>query len=350
MQIEGQVIGQDSRPYIIAELSANHNGSLQVALNLIEQAAAQGADAIKIQTYTADTLTIDASTSDFVIDSGLWKGKTLHSLYDQAHTPWDWHQALFRRAREVGIPIFSSPFDSTAVELLESLGAPAYKIASFEIVDHDLIKSVARTKKPLILSTGLANSEEIGEALEVALSAGAAADQVALLHCLSSYPADPSEYKLGSINELKRLFGVEVGLSDHSIGNDVAISAVALGATLVEKHFTADKNAGGPDDSFSMDSTDLGRLRTSLDNAWQARGFDDFRVQPSELPNVRFRRSLYVVQDVPAGTKILAHQVRSIRPGYGLAPKYLDQVIGKVTSRDLKRGERVTPALLRELV
>jgi len=349
MQIDGRLIGDLTRPYVIAELSANHNGSLDTALGLIELAKTNGADAIKLQTYTADTLTIDASTPDFVIDSGLWKGRTLYDLYGQAHTPWEWHPALFAKAREVGISIFSSPFDVGAIELLESLNAPAYKIASFELVDLELVAAVARTKKPLIFSTGLANHEEIGEALEVARSAGAKEEQIALLHCLSAYPADPAEYKLHTIQELKKSFGLEVGLSDHALGNAVAIAAVALGANLVEKHFTSDKEAGGPDDSFSMDSDDLQSLRFSLDAAWGARGFDDYRIQPGEAPNLRFRRSLYVVEDIPSGTTISPKQVRAIRPGYGIAPKHLAEIIGKTSPRALKRGEPVTPSILSEL-
>ena len=349
MKINGRVIGDSESPYVIAELSANHNGSLGTALKLVELAKKSGADAIKLQTYTADTLTIDASSPDFVIDSGLWKGRTLYELYDQAHTPWEWHPAIFAKAREVDISIFSSPFDLGAIELLESLGAPAYKIASFELIDHELVAAVARTKKPLILSTGLANYEEIAESLEVALSSGATSEQIALLHCLSAYPADPAEYKLHTIQELKKSFAVEVGLSDHSLGNSVAVSAVALGANLVEKHFTSDKEAGGPDDSFSMDANDLQSLKLSLDVAWKARGFDNYRTQPGEAPNLRFRRSLYVVEDIPSGTTISQKQVRAIRPGYGVAPKHLPDIIGKTYSRALKRGEPITPSILSEL-
>lgn len=349
MKIDDRLIGNSAPPYIIAELSANHNGSLETALNLIASAKANGADAIKLQTYTADTLTIDSSKSDFLIHSGLWQGRTLYQLYDQAHTPWEWHGKLFAEARKIGISIFSSPFDLQAIELLESLSTPAYKIASFELIDHELVAAVASTGKPIILSTGLANSQEIEEALNVALSAGAKIENIALLHCLSSYPAPPEEYNLGTIVEMKRLFGTEIGLSDHSLGNEVAISAVALGANLVEKHFTSDRKGGGPDDSFSMDADGLDNLRASLNVAWKARGYDNFRIQPSEVDSLRYRRSLYVVRDVAAGQKIEKSDVRSIRPGYGIAPKHLTELLGLIAPFKLSRGERVSEDLFAEI-
>lgn len=347
MKIENREIGQQSRPYIIAELSANHNGSLDRAMSLIGAAKASGADAIKLQTYTADTLTINSTKPDFVIKGGLWDKRTLYDLYQEAHTPWHWHEDLFLEAKLNDITIFSSPFDSTAVDLLENLGAPAYKIASFEIVDLALIKTVASTGKPLIISTGLATLNEIEEAFGTAKEAGA--KEVALLHCLSSYPAPPSEYKLNSIQRLRQIFGCESGLSDHTVGNDIAIASVALGATIIEKHFTQDTSGDGPDDSFSMDASDLKRLRQSVDTAWSSLGFDDFRVQESEKANLRFRRSLYFVRDVRAGQVLTVDDVRSIRPGFGVAPKHLAGLVGLPAPQSFSAGERVTPELLSAL-
>lgn len=340
MKIDGIEINTNSEPYIIAEISANHNGSIENAKHLIQQAKKCGASAIKLQTYTADTLTIDSSSKDFVIQDGLWASRTLYDLYSQASTPWEWHQELFQEASRLGITIFSSPFDETAVELLESLGAPAYKVASFEIIDLSLISTIASTGKPLILSTGLANIREIEEAYSVALESGAS--EVALLHCLSSYPAPPSEYKLGTISQLRELFNCEVGLSDHTIGNEVAIAAIALGASIIEKHFTLDVQGGGPDDSFSMSPQGLQELRDSATIVWQARGFDDFAIQPSEEKNIRFRRSLYVVQDIQVGDAVTRENVRSIRPGYGIPPKFLGELIGKKSPLPLKAGERIS--------
>ena len=350
MKINGQVIGEAERPYIIAELSANHNGSLETATRLIGMAKAGGADAVKLQTYTADTLTIDSDSEDFLIKSGLWKGKTLYELYQQAHTPWDWHQRLFEEAARVGITIFSSPFDTTAIELLERLGAPAYKIASFEANDLELIANAASTRKPLIISTGLASRSDIGEAVEAALSAGASRNQLALLHCLSAYPAPPEEYKLDTIPKLKQEFGLEVGLSDHTIGNEIAIGAVALGARIIEKHFTEDITGGGPDDSFSMDFDGLGSLRKSIDSVWQGRGFDNYRVQPSEIASLKYRRSLYAVRDIALGEKITLENVRSIRPGYGVAPKELGKLLGMSSPKSLLRGEPITQGFVETCV
>ena len=340
MKIENREIGQQARPYIIAELSANHHGSIDRALSLIGTAKASGADAIKLQTYTADTLTIDSSKPDFVIKGGLWDKRTLYDLYQEAHTPWHWHKELFLEAKSHDITIFSSPFDSTAVDLLENLGAPAYKIASFEIVDLELIKTVASTGKPLIISTGLANLNEIEEAFDTARQAGA--EVVALLHCLSSYPAPPSEYKLNSIQRLRETFGCEAGLSDHTVGNDIAIASVALGATIIEKHFTQNTSGDGPDDSFSMDASDLVRLRQSVDTAWSSLGFDEFQVQESEKNNLRFRRSLYFVRDIVVGQIFTDKDVRSIRPGYGVEPKHLASLIGRPSPENYSAGDRVT--------
>ncbi len=348
MIIDSRRIGSDSEPYIIAEISANHNGSLSRALELIQAAKRAGASAVKLQTYTADTLTIKSSGLDFQIRGGLWNGRTLHDLYQQAHTPWEWHRDLFEAAADAGITIFSSPFDSTAIDLLEKLNAPAYKIASFEIVDHDLIRRAASTGKPLIISTGLANFEEIQEAYQIAIEAGA--DGVALLHCLSSYPAPPSEYKLGTISALKKSFDCEIGLSDHTIGNDIAIASVALGATIIEKHFTWDSDGGGPDDSFSMDPAGLTSLRNSVNAAWQSMGFDNYRVQPSEVDNIRFRRSLYFVSDIVEGQEITHEHIRAIRPGYGIAPRWLPDLIGRKSTTSASRGDRVTAEFLESIL
>ena len=344
MKIDGREIGSNSKPYIIAEVSANHNGSLDRALNLIRLGKQAGADAIKLQTYTPDSLTIDAPTPDFLIHGGLWDKRTLYDLYSEAQTPWDWHEALFEEARNQDITMFSSPFDADAIDLLETLNCPAYKIASFEIIDLALIRKAASTGKPLIISTGLANRDEIREAVETARESGAS--EIALLHCLSSYPAPPSHYKLGTIPVLRQDFGCEIGLSDHTIGNDVAIASVALGASLVEKHFTLDRNGNGPDDSFSMDVDGLAALRSSLDVAWSSLGFDDFKIQESEKENLRFRRSLYFVRNVALGEVISESDVRSIRPGYGVAPKNLSRIIGVRCPIDVVRGQRVTQDFL----
>lgn len=340
MKIESREIDSTNPPYIIAEISANHNGSLETAINLIRAAKENGADAVKLQTYTADTLTLKSTKPDFLIKGGLWDGRSLHDLYQEAHTPWHWHADLFSEAKSEGITIFSSPFDATAVDLLENLNAPAYKIASFEIVDHELIRIAAQTGKPLIISTGLASLAEIEEAYDVATGNGAA--EVALLHCLSAYPSPAREYKLGSIQKLKEIFNCEVGLSDHTIGNDIAIAATSIGATLLEKHFTWDTNGGGPDDSFSMDSTGLKSLRSSVDVAWQSLGFANFEIQPSESQNIRFRRSLYFVKDIEAGEIITGDHVRSIRPGFGIPPKHLNELIGKESPITAEAGDRVT--------
>lgn len=348
MNIDGTEINASSQPYIIAEISANHNGSIRNAFDLIEQAKKCGASAVKLQTYTADTLTIDSSRPDFVIESGLWAERTLYDLYNEAHTPWGWHQELFQEASHLGITIFSSPFDKKAVELLESLGAPAYKIASFEIVDLALIRTAASTGKPLIISTGLANLEEIEEAYTVAHESGAS--DVALLHCLSSYPAPPEEYMLGSITRLREQFKCEVGLSDHTIGNEVAIAAVALGATIIEKHFTLDIEGKGPDDSFSMSPEGLLSLRRSTNTVCEALGFDNFAIQPSEARNIQFRRSLYCVRDIEAGETITDNHIRSIRPGFGISPKFLSQIVGRKSPKPLMSGDRVSWDYLEEVL
>jgi N-acetylneuraminate synthase len=335
-QIDGRQIGGGSPPYVIAELSANHNGRLETALSIVESAKASGADAVKLQTYRPDTITLDCDTPDFLIGSGLWAGRRLYDLYQEAHMPWGWHEPLFERARKLGISIFSSPFDSTAVDLLEDLNAPAYKIASFEAVDLPLIRYVARTGKPMIISTGMASPDEIAEAIDTARSNGCS--QLAILHCVSAYPADPADYNLATIPDMVRRFGVMTGLSDHTLDNATAIASVALGAPIIEKHFTLDRMGGGPDDSFSLEPAELTGLCKSVRTAWEAIGRVNYERKPGEGENLKFRRSLYVTRDVCAGQLADDSNVRSVRPGYGLACKYFDEVMGKPFLVDVKAG------------
>lgn len=333
IEIAGRRIAQDTPPYVIAELSANHLGKIDIALKSIEAAKSAGADAVKLQTYTPDTITLDSSGSDFRIEGGLWSGRTLYDLYREAHMPWDWHRPLFDYARELGITIFSSPFDRTAVDLLESLEAPAYKIASFEAVDLPLIRYAAQTGKPMIISTGMANAEEIGEAVAAARDGGC--QQIALLHCVSGYPAPASDYNLRTIADMAERFGTVVGLSDHTLDNITAFTSVALGAALIEKHFTLARSSGGPDSSFSLEPDELAALCTGARTAWEAMGQIDYGLKSSEIGNIKFRRSLYFVAPVKAGEPIPASAIRSVRPGYGLAPKCFDEVVGRRASRDI---------------
>lgn len=344
-QIDGRAIGTNHSPYIIAEMSANHNGSLETAFQIITAAKAAGADAVKIQTYTADTITLNSNTSDFQIKGGLWDGRTLYDLYREAHLPWDWHQPLFDFAREIGITMFSSPFDFTAVDLLEKLGAPAYKIASFEAVDLPLIRYVAQTGKPMIISTGMANAEEIAEAVDTARQAGCT--QLAVLHCVSGYPAPPQDYHLNTIPDMAKRFEVQVGLSDHTLDNTTAMAAVALGACIIEKHFTLDRNGGGPDDGFSLEPQDLLQLCRDSKTVWSALGNVEYGLKSSEQGNIQFRRSLYFVKDMKAGDVIEADCIRSVRPGYGLPPKYYDALLGKKLVDDVFAN---TPVLLNSFI
>lgn len=331
IEIDGTPIGRAHLPYVIAEISANHNGNIDTALRLIEAAKHAGADAVKLQTYTPDTITLNAETDDFKIKGGLWDGRTLYDLYQEAHTPWEWHKPLFAHAQQVGLTIFSSPFDSTAVDLLEDLNAPAYKIASFEAIDLPLIKYAASTGKPLIISTGMADAQEIQEAIEAARSGGC--KDLAVLHCVSGYPAPPEDYNLQTIPDMIQRFGLVTGLSDHTLDNTTAIASVALGASIIEKHFTLDRNGGGPDDSFSLEPRDLQALCQGAKTAWQSLGKVNYARKSSEQANVKFRRSLYFVRDLSPGDVVSAQDVRSVRPGYGLAPKHIEAVIGKKVTR-----------------
>ena len=342
--IAGRKVGVDYAPYIIAELSANHNGNIKTAFRIIEEAKKAGGDAVKLQTYTADTITLNCDTEDFKIRGGLWDGRTLYDLYQEAHTPWAWHAPLFEHARKLGITIFSSPFDNTAVDLLEDLNAPAYKIASFEAIDLALIKYVASTGKPMIISTGMADAEEIQEAIDAARSGGC--KELAILHCVSGYPAPTQDYNLHTIPDMINRFGLVTGLSDHTLDNTTAITSVALGASIIEKHFTLNRNGGGPDDSFSLEPADLAALCHGASTSWEAMGKVDYSRKSSEQANVKFRRSLYFVKDLKAGDVITADAVRSVRPGFGLAPKYLDKVMGKRVVQDIPRGTALSLELL----
>ncbi len=334
INIAGRRIAADTPPFIIAELSANHNGKLETALKIIDEAKKAGADAIKLQTYTADTITLDCDAEEFQIHGGLWDGKTLYKLYQEAQMPWEWHAPLFKRARQLGITIFSSPFDKTAVDLLEDLNAPAYKIASFEAVDLPLIKYVAGTGKPMIVSTGMADAEEIQEAIDAAREGGC--KELAILHCVSGYPAPAEEYNLRTLGDMMQRFGLVTGLSDHTLDNTTAITSVVLGASIIEKHFTLDRSGGGPDDSFSLEPAELLALCRDSKTAWAALGKVDYGRKSSEQGNAKFRRSLYFVKDIKAGDLITEDNVRSVRPGFGLPPKYLEQIIGKVAVQDIK--------------
>lgn len=334
MKIGTREISVNNPPYIIAEMSGNHNGDINRALKLIEVAAEAGADAVKLQTYTADTLTLKSNKPDFCISEGLWKGKNLHQLYDLAHTPWQWHRQLFNKATALGIDIFSSPFDDTAVNFLAQFNPPAYKIASFELIDHELVKKVAKTQKPMIMSTGMANIQEIEEALEVALEYGCG--QVALLHCVSGYPTPIEQTNLATITALANKFDLPIGLSDHTLGNTTAIASVALGATIIEKHFTLARAEGGPDAAFSLEPEELKALCNDVRDAWRAIGKPNFTLAASEQPNLIFRRSLYVCKNVKKGEVFTKDNIRCIRPGYGLAPKHLDIFLGLEATMDIE--------------
>jgi pseudaminic acid synthase len=334
--IAGRKIGSAYSPFVIAELSANHNGSLARALEIMEAAKQAGADAVKLQTYTADTITIDHDSSEFVIQSGPWSGRRLYDLYGEAHTPWDWHEKLFRKGRELGLIVFSSPFDFSAVSLLEELEAPAYKIASFEIIDLPLVRHCAATGKPLIISTGMAGLADIEAAVSIARAVGN--DNILLLHCTSGYPTPPEESDLRTVPHMAEAFGVPVGLSDHTLGLGVSIAAVALGAVAIEKHLTCRRDEGGPDAAFSLEPDEFRLLCENVQIAWRALGQVRYYHAASEAANLQFRRSLYVVANMRAGDRFSAENVRSIRPGYGLSPRFYDSVLGRRVTCDVRRG------------
>lgn len=338
ISIDGRKIGTDYAPYIIAEMSANHNGNIENAFKIIEQAKRCGADAVKLQTYTADTITLNSRAPEFMIRGTLWDGQSLHELYQKAHMPWDWHKPLFDFAREQGITIFSSPFDFSAVDLLESLNAPAYKIASFEMVDLPLICYVAQTGKPMIISTGMADADEIAEAVETAKSAGCR--ELVVLHCVSGYPAPAADYNLRTLPDMAARFDTLVGLSDHTLDNTTAVASVVLGACVIEKHFTLDRNGGGADDSFSLEPDGLQALCRDSKTAWQALGRVHYGLKSSEQGNVQFRRSLYFVKDLQKGDAIDGTCIRSVRPGFGIAPKHFDELIGKRLTRNVQANTK----------
>ena len=340
--IAGRAIGAQSRPYLIAEMSGNHNQSLERALAIVDAAAAAGADAVKLQTYTADTMTLDVRAPGFVIDDpdSLWAGRQLFDLYKEAYTPWDWHAPIMARANERGLHCFSSPFDESAVDFLTSLNVPAFKIASFENTDLPLIRKVAATGKPMIISTGMASLGEIDEAVRTARAAGC--EQIILLKCTSTYPATPENTNLRTIPHMRDAFsGCEIGLSDHTMGCGVAVGAVAFGATLIEKHFTLRRDDGGVDSAFSLEPAEFGQLRAETERAWLGAGSVAYGGTQAEEKSRAFRRTLYVSQDIRAGQPLSSSNVRIVRPGFGLAPKYYDIVIGKRVNRDVAAGTPV---------
>ena len=334
--IAGHAIGAHCPPYVIAEMSANHNGSIDNAFKIIEAAKQAGADAVKLQTYRPDTITLDCDTEEFRIHGGLWDGRTLYQLYAEAHMPWEWHAPLFEHARKLGITIFSSPFDNTAVDLLEDLNAPAYKIASFEAVDLPLIKYVASTGKPMIISTGMADVEEIEEAIAAAHDGGC--KQLAILHCVSGYPAPAADYNLRTISDMIQRFGLVTGLSDHTMGTAVPVAAVALGACVIEKPVTLARRDGGVDSAFSLEPAELARLVADCRTGWEALGQVRYGPVASEATVRPLRRSLYVIADIAPGEVITARHVRSIRPGLGLPPKHYKSILGRKAAYAVKRG------------
>ena len=339
MLVKDKLINKSSEPYIIAELSANHGGSIDRAKASIEEATSAGVSAVKIQTYTPDTMTIKSKKPDFYINKGLWSGYTLYDLYKMAYTPYEWHKELFSFAEKLGITLFSTQFDETAVDLLEELNTPAYKIASFEIVDIPLIKYISSKKKPIFLSTGMANIEEISEAVSTIRSI--TDTDILLFHCISCYPTPTDQSNLQNINYLKNKFGIDVGLSDHTVNNTAAITAIGMGAVAIEKHFKLDDKDCGPDSSFSLNINQLATLVNECKQAWLAKGKTNFRRSDIEKENLIFRRSLYFVNDLKKGQSITEKDIRIIRPGYGLAPKNLQKIIGKKVNTDVESGDTV---------
>lgn len=338
INIGNRKIGRRQSPFIIAEMSGNHNQSLERALEIVEAAAKTGAHALKIQTYTPDTMTLDLDEREFHISdaNSLWSGASLYKLYGQAHTPWEWHQPIFERARELDIIPFSTPFDDTAVDLLESLDVPCYKIASFENTDLPLIRRVAATGKPMIISTGMASIAELDDTVRAAREAGC--KDLILLKCTSTYPATAGNTNILTIPHMRQLFGCEVGLSDHTMGIGVSVASVALGATIIEKHFTLDRADGGVDSTFSMEPAEMAQLVVEAERAWQSLGQVSYGATEAEKKSLQFRRSLYVVQDLKAGDVLTRENVRAIRPGLGLPAKYLEHLLGKAVKQDVKRG------------
>ncbi len=338
LEIARRAIGREFPPLVIAEMSGNHNQSLERALAIVDATAAAGAHALKLQTYTADTMTLDLTDGDFFVSepASLWHGKSLYELYQQAHTPWEWHRPIFERARERGLIAFSTPFDETAVDFLESLDVPCYKIASFENTDLPLIRKIASTGKPVIMSTGMATVAELDDAVRTAREAGCA--DLILLKCTSTYPASPLNTNLRTIPHLRELFGCEVGISDHTMGVGASVAAVAMGATVIEKHFTLARADGGVDASFSLEPAELSQLVSETLRAWQALGQIAYGAHGDEKKSLAYRRSLYATQTIRAGEQFTAANIRSIRPGFGLATKHLDIVLGKRAARDISRG------------
>ncbi|NHN33888.1 pseudaminic acid synthase [Paenibacillus agricola] len=345
-KVDTKRIGIDAPPFIIAEMSGNHNHSLERALQIVEAAASSGAHALKLQTYTADTMTLDLQSEDFYISTSdsLWKGKSLYELYQEAYTPWEWHKPIFDRCTELGMIGFSTPFDETAVDFLEQLDVPLYKIASFENTDIPLIRKVAATGKPMIISTGMATVAELDETVRAAREAGCV--DIVLLKCTSTYPATPEFSNLATIPHLRQLFQCEVGLSDHTMGVGASVASVALGATVIEKHFTLRRADGGVDSTFSLEPEELQSLVVESERAWQAMGVVSYGPSEREKPSLQFRRSLYVAKDMQAGEIFTAHNLRAIRPGYGLPPKHLSELLGKSVKADVRKGTPLSWDLL----
>ncbi|KAB2952946.1 pseudaminic acid synthase [Heliorestis acidaminivorans] len=341
MSLECTLFSQEKEPFIIAEMSGNHNQSLERALEIVDAAAEAGAHALKIQTYTADTMTLDIDEREFFIEQkdSLWKGKSLYQLYQEAYTPWEWHKPIFERCKERGMIGFSTPFDETSVDFLESLGVPFYKIASFENIDLPLIRKVATTKKPMIISTGMATIAELDETVRVAKEAGC--PQVVLLKCTSTYPATPETSNILTIPHMRDLFDVEVGLSDHTLGIGATIASISLGATVIEKHFILSRAEGGVDSAFSLEPHELKALVEESKRAWQALGKITYGPSEKEKASMKYRRSLYVVEDMKVGDVFTKNNLRAIRPGYGLPPKYIDVLLGKKVRKNVKKGTAV---------
>lgn len=338
INIAGRLIGQNQKPFIIAEMSGNHNQSLDKALQIVEAAAKAGVDALKLQTYTADTMTLDINEGEFFINNpdSLWKGKSYYQLYQEAYTPWEWHESIFKKCHELGLIAFSSPFDESAVDFLETLQVPCYKIASFENTDIPLIEKAASTGKPLIISTGMATLAELDESVRAARAAGC--KDIILLKCTSTYPATPENSNLLTLPHMRETFQCEVGLSDHTMGIGVGVASVVLGATVIEKHFTTSRAEGGTDAAFSMEPEEMKALVTETEKAWQSLGNIRYGPTKAEQPSLKDRRSLYIAQDIEVGDILTKENVKAIRPSYGLPPKHLKKVLGKKVKVSAKKG------------